>query len=331
MALICTNMKLQLDRYILLIFLASALHLQVSAQLPSSRISKLEYIEMYKEIAIAEMNLYKIPASITLAQGILESANGNSDLAKDANNHFGIKCHKGWTGKSYTMDDDAKDECFRKYKDPFDSYRDHSQFLLTRNRYAFLFNLKLHDYKGWAKGLKKAGYATNPKYPQLLIKIIEEQQLYKYDKRYNKDFKNQQRLKVEKEVRYRPQDNQKDDFDAISIGATGRDVFENNGVKFIYAKKGDSFYRIAQDFNIYTWQVYKYNDLKKNDKVEEGQVLYLEAKKTKCDKEFHTAQAGETLYSIAQFYGIKIKRLRKYNNLPKKAEIFPNQKIKLRK
>jgi LysM repeat protein len=304
--------------------------LEVSAQLPEKRITKSEYIEMYKDIAIAEMNQYKIPASITLAQGILESAHGNSALARNANNHFGIKCHKGWTGKSYTMDDDAKDECFRKYKDPVDSFHDHSQFLLTRNRYAFLFDLKLDDYKAWAKGLKKAGYATNPKYPQLLIKIIEEHKLYNYDKLYNKDHKNQQRLKVQKEIRYRPKDDQRDDFNAISIGANGREIYENNGVKFIYAQKGDSFYKIAQDFNIYTWQVYKYNDLKKNDKVDEGQVLYLQAKKKKCDKEFHVAQPGESLYSISQYYGIKLKKLRKYNNLPKKAEIFPDQKIKLR-
>ena len=324
-------MKLNSHLLLILVLIISSIFSQADAQPPSSRITRHVYIEHYKDIAIEEMNLYKIPASITLAQGILESAHGNSSLAKEANNHFGIKCHKGWTGKSYTMDDDTKDECFRKYKDPFDSYRDHSQFLLTRNRYAFLFDLKLNDYKGWAKGLKKAGYATNPKYPQLLIKIIEEHSLYKYDKLYNRDYKNQQKLKVEKEVRYRPKKNKKDEFNPISIGGARREVFENNGVKFIYAKKGDSFYSIAQDFNIYTWQVYKYNDLKKKDKVEEGQVLYLQPKKKKSHKEFHIAQPGESLYSLSQYYGIKFKRLCKYNNLPKKAVIYPDQKIKLRK
>jgi flagellum-specific peptidoglycan hydrolase FlgJ len=140
-----------------------------------------QYIALYKNDAIKEMKEYGVPASITLAQGMLESSNGNSALAVKANNHFGIKCHSDWTGDTYHMDDDEKNECFRKYPNVLDSYRDHSKFLKERSRYAALFTLKITDYKGWAEGLKAAGYATNPKYPQLLVNLIERYQLYIYD------------------------------------------------------------------------------------------------------------------------------------------------------
>ena len=161
------------------------------AQAGSKRMTRAEYIATYKDDAIEEMQRTGIPASITLAQGILESGDGNSALARYAKNHFGIKCHSDWKGPTFTMDDDAKDECFRKYRKVIESYKDHSAFLTGRNRYAFLFELKITDYKGWAKGLKKAGYATNPKYPDLLIGIIEKNELYKFDdpKAHKKDQK----------------------------------------------------------------------------------------------------------------------------------------------
>ena len=149
--------------------------------LTAQKITVEEYIETYKDIAIREMKEYKIPASITLAQGIIESGAGNSALAREAKNHFGIKCHKGWDGKTYTMDDDAKDECFRKYKKAEDSYRDHSIFLTGRSRYADLFKLDIMDYEGWAKGLKAAGYATSPTYATALINRIKMNKLYLYD------------------------------------------------------------------------------------------------------------------------------------------------------
>ena len=296
------------------------------SQSPSNKITREEYIQMYKAIAIEEMNSFRIPASITLAQGILESANGNSSLAKKAKNHFGIKCHKGWNGKTYHMDDDAKDECFRKYSDPFESFKDHSIFLSTRDRYAFLFSLEITDYKGWAHGLKKAGYATNPKYPQLLIKIIEDYNLSQYDDAKFKDLAKNKKLKKGKN-NY----NNEADFKTITIGAANREIYSNNGVKFIYAQKGDSFYTIAQDFNIYTWQVFSYNDLKKNDDLAEGQMVYLEKKKTKSAQSTHTVEPGETLLDIAQQYGVKLNKLCKYNSLDKNAELFPDQEIKLRK
>tara|TARA_B100000900_G_scaffold410039_1_gene427018 strand:- start:12959 stop:13825 length:867 start_codon:yes stop_codon:yes gene_type:complete len=143
--------------------------------------SRTEYIFKYKDLAVAEMNQYGIPASITLSQGVLESGNGNSELARKAKNHFGIKCHSSWEGKKVYHDDDEAQECFRKYPTVAASYRDHSVFL-QKARYANLFELAITDYKGWAKGLKKAGYATNPEYPELLIKIIENNQLQQYDK-----------------------------------------------------------------------------------------------------------------------------------------------------
>ena len=145
--------------------------------------SKTEsYISKYSSVAVVEMNKYSIPASITLAQGILESGNGESRLAVDGKNHFGIKCHSNWNGKTIIVDDDEKGECFRKYSNVAESYRDHSLFLSERGRYSFLFAYKKSDYKKWAKGLKKAGYATNPKYASLLIDLIEKYQLYNYDK-----------------------------------------------------------------------------------------------------------------------------------------------------
>ncbi len=300
-----------------------------SGQLPENKITKEEYINLYKDIALEKMNMYGIPASITLAQGILESGHGNSTLARKANNHFGIKCHNEWTGKTFHMDDDEENECFRKYKNPFESFKDHSVFLSTRSRYAFLFDLEITDYKGWSNGLKQAGYATNPKYPQLLIKIIEEYNLDQYDLLYDSEIAKRYNPKVEKEVVTRYAKVAMEDFKAISIGAAKREIFINNGVKFIYAKKGDSFSTIAEDFNIYSWQLYSYNNLNKKDQLVEGQMLYLEAKKKKGDKPFHIVQPGETLTDISQLYAVKLKKLCKYNTLDDDAVLFPNQKINL--
>jgi LysM repeat protein len=301
------------------------------AQPPKERISKKAYIDRYKEIAIREMNTYNIPASITLAQGILESGHGNSRLAKIAHNHFGIKCHKGWSGDTFYMDDDTKNECFRKYINPETSYKDHSKFLSTRNRYAFLFDLKISDYKSWAKGLKKAGYATNPKYPQLLIKIIEEHKLYEFDKFYGKKYSGYSGKSNEGNKSTGQAPLVKKEYEEVANTMNKRRMFLNNGIKFIYAGKGDTYYKIAKDFNIYKYQIYKYNDLKRKETLKEGEMIYLEPKKNKCKKSHHTVQPGETLLSISQQYGIKLKKLAKYNSLKKDAKLFPSQKIKLKK
>lgn len=313
---------------LLLIFLILG-NQELISQLPDNKITKEEYISLYKDIALEEMNIYNIPASITLAQGILESGHGNSTLAKKANNHFGIKCHSDWTGKTFHMDDDAKDECFRKYKSPYESFKDHSIFLSTRNRYASLFELDIKDYQAWAKGLKNAGYATNPKYPQLLIKIIEEYELHQYDLQYNNVLAGRYKPKVERQVSTRYEKADSEDFKAINIGAANREIYINNDVKFIFAKKGDTFSTIAEDFNIYSWQLYSYNDMRKKDPIAEGQMIYLEAKKKKGDKPYHIVQPGETLADISQLYAVKIKKLCKYNTLDDKAILFPNQKILL--
>jgi flagellum-specific peptidoglycan hydrolase FlgJ len=199
----------------------------------------LNYIRNYASIAVNEMHLHKIPASITLAQGILESGNGKSDLASKSNNHFGIKCHTGWKGQKVYHDDDAKGECFRKYQYVETSYHDHSAFLTKRKRYAFLFNYRTKDYKKWAKGLKKAGYATDKKYPNKLIKIIEDYKLYEFDKVKKNDFTYE-----------RPKRRKKDTGSVIS--------------KSYKVKKGDTLYSIARKLNISVTKLKQINNLKTN-------------------------------------------------------------------
>ncbi|MBM3435230.1 MAG: LysM peptidoglycan-binding domain-containing protein [Bacteroidetes bacterium] len=299
------------------------------AQQSPVRITKEEYIERYKDIAVQEMNEFGIPASITIAQGVLESGHGNSPLATEANNHFGIKCHKEWTGNTYHMDDDEKNECFRKYASPEDSYKDHSLFLTSRERYFFLFDFEITDYKSWANGLKQAGYATNPKYPELLIKVIEDFSLYDLDKQYNQALAIH-RPKSEKSSAVIGNTTEGEDFEAISVSSSNRKIYQTNGVKFILTRNDDTFEKIAADFQIYTFQVYKNNDLKKKDKIAEGQRIYIEPKKNKSSAAFHIVKPGETMHSISQQYAIKLKKLCKYNTLAKDAVLFPDQKLKLR-
>lgn len=285
-----------------------------------TKITVDEYILTYRQTAMDKMQEYGIPASITLAQGILESGNGNSELARKANNHFGIKCHKEWTGKTYHMDDDARDECFRKYDSPDESYRDHSIFLTSRDRYAELFKLDVKDYKGWAHGLKKAGYATNPKYAHLLIKIIEENMLYEFDRgitpEYLTSVKNTPGLaaSLQNNAIAAPSPA---DFKLAEIWETGRKVYVNNGIKFIFAEPGDSFSSIASDFEIYSWQLPRYNDLGKKDKISAGQMIYIEKKRRKNkETDTHTVRSGESMHDIAQFYGIQLNQLYRKNNMP---------------
>ncbi|MEJ2595238.1 MAG: glucosaminidase domain-containing protein [bacterium] len=296
------------------------------------RISTEEYIEMYQDIAVRKMKEYGIPASITLAQGILESGSGNSRLAREANNHFGIKCHKDWTGKTYTMDDDEKDECFRKYKDPEDSFRDHSLFLTQRGRYSFLFDYDITDYKSWARGLKKAGYATNPKYPQLLISIIERYELNAFDtgqSRSRRDARTEERESAEKQLSFA---DLATDKAVLYESDKGRKVYENNGVPFIVVEDGDTYAEIAEEFDIYSWQLYKYNELGKKHKLKSGEILYLEKKRRKAAREFktHTVSYGENLRYISQLYGVRMKRLAKMNDLYTNSNLPVGSKLRLR-
>ena len=249
------------------------------------------YIKKYRELAVEEMKKYHIPASITLAQGLLESGAGQSELARKSNNHFGIKCGGDWRGKTVSHDDDARGECFRAYKHPKDSYEDHSRFLVGRPRYASLFKLKITDYKGWARGLKKAGYATNPRYADQLIGIIELYELYKYD--------------------------EKNYLKWLKKNPNPHQTYIANDLLYIVVRAGDSWKSISQEFDISQKKLRKYNDLYKGYALQVGDILYLEQKNKRADEDHivHVLRAGESMYSIAQKYGIRLKNLYKLNKM----------------
>ncbi|MDF2437106.1 MAG: muramidase (flagellum-specific) [Bacteroidota bacterium] len=272
------------------------------------------YIESYKDEAINEMLVYNIPASITLAQGMLESGNGNSDLAVYANNHFGIKCHVGWRGPSYIKDDDEKDECFRKYPSVLDSYNDHSQFLKSRPRYAALFQLKRNDYKGWAEGLKTAGYATDPKYTKRLVELIETHKLYEYDR-----------------IEGLPNITMVAEKPSVPEKFETREILRFHLIKYIIVKPGDSFYKIAHDTDKDLWQLYKFNDLEKDATLIAGQKLYLQPKRNRAKEPFHKVKRGETMRSISQLHGIKLKQLYKKNHMEVGEEPKAGDVLYLRK
>lgn len=298
--------------------------------------TRKEYIETYKELAIKEMKISGIPASITLAQGMLESDNGNSRLAKKAKNHFGIKCHSGWTGKKFHKDDDAKNECFRKYNSVYDSFCDHTDFLSGKQRYAFLFELKPTDYKSWAKGLKKAGYATNPKYPELLIRIIEDNELYIYDTSERAEVIAKAEEKKEKKITKRRKKSKVaklGDVDNFTIVLAGRKILQKNRINYIRVKKGDTFYKIANELDIMLWQLYKYNDLSKNSILKEGRLLYIQPKRNKSEfgRDFHIIKEGENMYFVSQLFGIKLKSLYRKNLMPFGSEPETGRKLWLRR
>ncbi len=297
-------MKRFLSLSFIFILVASSV---AQTQPAEERYSRLDYISMYRGAAVKEMLISGVPASITLSQGILESGDGNSTLARKANNHFGIKCHE-WTGETFHMDDDAKGECFRSYKSVFDSYDDHSQFLKTRSRYAGLFQLDKIDYKGWAKGLKDAGYATNPKYPELLIKIIEENSLHQYDllTEVPKDFDTPIVKSETKTTQTKPE--------STAVASAGK-ILLHNRIKYITVQPGDTYYSICKKYELVLWLIYKYNDLNKDDALTPGQKIYLQPKRYNGDEEFHIVKQGETMRDISQLHGIKLKTLYKKNNM----------------
>lgn len=262
--------------------------ISASAQSRSKRYE--EYIHKYKELAIEQMERYKIPASITLAQGLLESGAGQSELTRRSHNHFGIKCGGNWNGKTTYHDDDARGECFRVYKNARESYEDHSRFLAGRPRYASLFKLKTTDYKGWAHGLKKAGYATSPTYAGSLIRIIELYELQQYDTRKGKRGKTQP--------------------------ITPHETYLANKLLYIIAREGDTFELIAEEFDISERKLIKYNDLYKGYTLQEGDIVYLQKKNRKALKPniLHKVEAGESMHSVAQRYGMRLKTLYKLND-----------------
>ncbi|MFA7381784.1 MAG: LysM peptidoglycan-binding domain-containing protein [Bacteroidia bacterium] len=261
-----------------------------------------QYIQQYKDVAIAEMKRSRIPASITLAQGILESGNGNSRLATEANNHFGIKCKKEWTGRTLYEDDDAPQECFRAYPTAEDSYRDHSDFLVKSARYAFLFDLAPTDYKGWAEGLKKAGYATNPNYPQLLINFIEKHNLQQYD---GGELNIQPALPA-------PVTEKKEEIKPVPAPAA---LKEWNNLPVTIAAKGESYAQIALRNDMMVWQIFKYNDIKRGANPRSGDTLYLKPKFNKGKVATYEVQFGDNMYRISQRFAIKLKSLYKLNKM----------------
>ncbi|HXC03223.1 MAG TPA: glucosaminidase domain-containing protein [Bacteroidia bacterium] len=286
------------------------------AQPSERKLSPREYVEIHKDDAVKEMQMFGIPASITLAQGMLESDNGNSDLAVYANNHFGIKCHEDWTGPSFVKDDDTKDECFRKYKTVLESYSDHSRFLKSRNRYAPLFELKSNDYKGWARGLKETGYATDPRYTERLLEIIEKNKLYDYDQ----------------EVALASLQPKPDLTENLKVkpSSTKRSIQYISERPFIIARKGDSFSSLAKEYEKGTWELPRYNEVDKHSTPVPGQKVYLGPKRRRGSEAFHTVKSGETMYSISQDYCIKLKFLYRRNKLTPGSEPHPGEVLYLR-
>lgn len=274
------------------------------------------YIKKYKNVAIQQMKQYKIPASITLAQGILESGSGRSDLSVKANNHFGIKCTSDYKGKTYYKKDNKLKDCFRVYSDAAESFRDHSLFLTTRKHYSPLFDLKITDYKGWAKGLKKCGYATNPKYPELLIEVIEQNSLYQFDNEEYTDKKEENAENDnERNGRYEEENRQKDSKpEGVDIRNSDNRV-EINGVRCVRVKTGDTFYSLSKKHGISVSELKTLNDFPDNYTLKVGEYVFLKRKRRNYRAlDFHIVQSGETLLSISQYYAIQKNQLVKRNN-----------------
>jgi LysM repeat protein len=314
--------------------LFSVITLTVAAQ----RMSIEEYVAQFKEVAINEMKRSGVPASITLAQGILESESGNSELVKKSNNHFGIKCKSNWSGDSVTHDDDAAGECFRAYKNAGDSYRDHSDFLLANKRYSPLFNLDPTDYAGWARGLKKAGYATNPQYPQLLIKYIELYNLQQYSLTALNELPKMDIAKtgdadevppVEKVEAKIASSNTNIATNAVLTGVAPDKATNINGTKCIYVKKGTSILVIANANNIDLSRLLDFNDMTLDGILEKDQYIYLRKKPKTGDKDFYQVQPGQNLYDVSQDACIQLKYLLEYNKLTANSKIAANTKLAL--
>ena len=292
-----------------------------------------QYIDTYKDIAIAEMKRSGIPASITLAQGILETESGNSDLVKKSNNHFGIKCKSSWTGESVTHTDDAPNECFRKYSSAWDSYKDHSDYLKNTSRYASLFQLSATDYKGWAYGLKRAGYATNPRYPEILISNIEKYNLQQYnDPSYTNaiafdagklvdEKKRQKIIAMAPVIEIKNTNNN-------SSAKKARTYF--NSLKAVFAVKQTSLLAIATNNDIPLVKLLEYNDLKIDGLLNATQWIYLEKKPKQGNRDFYIALQNESLYDVSQTNAVQLQYLMQYNQMQENATVKTGKKIMLR-
>lgn len=293
---------------------------------------ELDYILAYKDIAISEMQRTGVPASITLAQGMIESNYGRSTLSTTARNHFGIKCHNGWTGPTVRHDDDRPNECFRKYKDEIESFEDHSNFLVTGTRYQSLFKLAPTDYKGWARGLKKAGYATNPEYAEMLIRKIEENNLMLYDheaiagKGVRKGgSKDNPAVVIE-------QDQNMLASSGFEVPARVARIQEKNRIQYIIVKEGETREMIEKEFSLLKWELPRYNELDEEFEVSAGQLLFLQPKREKAEAGIntYTVQLNDTMYGISQKFGLKLKSLYELNRMEPGAVPEPGTKLWLR-
>ena len=281
------------------------------------------YIATYQSIAISEMHRTGVPAAIKLAQGIHETTAGTSVLVKKSNNHFGIKCKSNWTGEKVKHTDDAPHECFRKYDDPFESYRDHSDFLKSSGRYASLFKLDPLDYEAWAYGLKKAGYATNPKYPQIIIKLVETYQLQDY----TLIALGKMPPKEDQLATNVPEENKNEVVDATSVDVVPVQIkpeqkprypsgeFKIHETRVVFAKSGTSLLSVAQQYNIPLARILEFNDMIESETLVKDELIYLQRKRKTGNNEFHIVRTGETLRDIAQEEAIRMESLLEYNHL----------------
>ncbi|MDO4758188.1 MAG: glucosaminidase domain-containing protein [Rikenellaceae bacterium] len=314
------------------------------AQSRPTRQTREEYIERYKHIAIDQMERYGIPASITMAQGILESDCGNSTLSRSSNNHFGIKCKRDWTGEKVYHDDDEKGECFRAYPTVEDSYDDHAEFLDRQPRYDSLFVYASDDYHSWARGLKACGYATAPDYAERLVRIIEDAKLYLLDKPNGDNLYAQHRNEQKDPDAWFASQSSTNDHQAstgidpdnyrVTINAhQGYNIYEQNEVYYILSKENDTFENIASKFMISARNLRKFNDLKEKDaQPMTDEVVYIERKKSrwKGRKEYHLCREGETPYAIGQRYGIRTRSIEKMNRLKGHEELAEGRKIRIK-
>jgi LysM repeat protein len=303
----------------------------------AQRMTVEEYIATYKDAAIAEMKRLGVPASIILAQGILETENGNSELVKKSNNHFGIKCKSTWTGESVRHTDDAPNECFRKYNSAAESYKDHSDYLYYTPRYASLFKLESTDYRGWAYGLKAAGYATNPRYPQILINNIEKYNLQQYNEPFSADQNAvtaklgiQEPKKEPPIVTAAEPKKELNVFQKLFSGKKHRSNQFFNGLKAVMAFNGTSLLAIATDHDIALARLLEYNDLSTDGLVKGDQWIYLEKKHKEGNRDLYTALQNETLHEVSQNNGVQLAMLASYNQMPESSFIKKGEVIRLK-
>jgi len=332
---IVTKSDLLMESKFKFLFIVFVLIGQVSFS--QTKLTRKEYIETFKWIAVREMHRSGIPASITMAQACLESENGNSELSKKSNNHFGIKCKNDWTGGRSYHDDDQKNECFRKYNSVEDSYIDHTDYLVTTKRYKYLFNLSNKDYDAWAKGLREAGYATDPQYAQRLIKIIEDEKLHALDEIKPNEIPKENILasKGKKSSTESTKDKGIETFSNLTINPySHREVKTLNGLDIVYVNANDTYETIAQEFEMKTWEIYVYNDLEKDaEQPKENDFLYIERKHCRAQKgnDKHILKPQETMYSVSQKYGITLNSLYRFNRMKKGDKPIVGDPIYLRK